>query len=87
MKYITKLGVLIGLLGCTSGLIFSTLNKVNCGQWDIPCFIGGIVICLVIMNWRGFLSFLDERFEIEYTKDKGLSLKESKNDCKKNSNH
>lgn len=78
MKHLTKLGIFLGLIGCVAGLILCAANKVNFGTWDIPAFVLGIVFCIVCLNWRGFLTFLNDNFEIEYSKDKGLSVREEK---------
>lgn len=80
MKIITKLSILLGLIGCVAGLILCAANKVDFGTWDIPAFVCGIVFCIICMNWRGFLTFVNDNFEIEYTKEKGLSVKEEKKD-------
>lgn len=81
MKYITKFGILIALIGCVSGLVLCTSNKCDFGTWDIPAFICGIVFCVLCLSWRGILTFLDDRFDVEYSKDKGLVVRE--NDSKK----
>lgn len=81
MKYITKIGITVGLIGCVAGLILCATNRVDFGTWDIPAFIGGIVFCVLCLAWRGILTFIDDRFDIEYSKEKGLTVKE--NDDKK----
>lgn len=81
MKYITKFGIVLGLIGCVAGLILCAMHQVNFGTWDIPAFILGIVFCVLALSWRGVLTFLDDRFDIEYSKEKGLTVRE--NDGKK----
>lgn len=76
MKYINKILVFIGLLGCVSGLILCSMNKVDFGTWDIPAFIAGIVFFGLMTTWRSILTFIDDRFDIEYNKKDGLKLKE-----------
>lgn len=79
MKYLTKLGIFLALLGCVCGLVLCTANKCDFGTWDIPAFIGGIAFCVLCLSWRGILTFLDDRFDIEYSKDKGLTVRENEN--------
>lgn len=78
MKYINKILVFIGLIGCVAGLILCAMNKVDFGTWDIPAFVIGIVFFGFMTTWRSILTFIDDRFDIEYSKDKGLTVKENK---------
>lgn len=77
MKYLSRLGAVIGLIGCIAGLVLCAANKCDFGTWDIPAFVVGIIFCVLCLSWRGILTFIDDRFDIEYTKDKGLSVREN----------
>lgn len=78
MKYINKVLIFLGLIGCITGLVLCAYNHIDFGTWDIPAFIVGIIFFGLMTMWRPILVFLDDRFDIEYTKDKGLTVKETK---------
>lgn len=77
MKYLSRLAAIFGLIGCIAGLVLCAINRVDFGTWDIPAFIVGIIFCVLCLSWRGMVAFLDDRFDIEYSKDKGLSVREN----------
>lgn len=76
MKYVNKALILLGLIGCAAGLVLCAYNHIDFGTWDIPAFILGMIFFGVLATWRQILTFLDDRFDIEYTKKDGLKLKE-----------
>lgn len=83
MKYLSRVGAIVGLIGCIAGLVLCAVNSIDFGTWDIPAFIVGIIFCVLCLSWRGILTFIDDRFDIEYSKDKGLTVKEDKKSKKK----
>lgn len=76
MKYLTKIGLILGLLGCVAGLILCAINHVEFGTWGIVAFVAGIVAFGILLSWRGVISYLKENFDIEYSKQDGFKLKE-----------
>lgn len=84
MKYITKIGLIIGLMGCIAGMVLCANNHIDFGTWDIVAFIGGIAFFGILLTWRPILTFLIEHFDIEYTKDGGFKITEDKQQQNKN---
>lgn len=78
MKWLTKIGLVIGLLGCVAGLILCAINHVDFGTWGIVAFVAGIVIFGVLLSGRAIISYLKDNFDIEYSKKDGLKLREEK---------
>lgn len=78
MKYITKFGLIIGLIGCIAGLIVCAINHIDFGTWGIVAFLAAIALCLILLCWRPILTFLTRNFDIEYTKDGGFKITEDK---------
>ena len=74
MKYLTKIGLILGLLGCIAGLILCVANHTDLGAWDIPAFVAGIVIFGVLLVAPWFI----KQFDIEYSKKDGLKITEEK---------
>lgn len=78
MKYLNKLITTLGLLGCIAGLVLCAYNHVDFGTWDIPAFMVGIVFFGILSVWRPILTWIDNNFDIEYTKEGGWKVKETK---------
>ena len=78
MKYITKIGLVIGLIGCIAGLILCAINHIDFGTWGIVAFVAGIMFFGILLSWRPILTFLTNNFNIEYTKEGGLKITEDK---------
>lgn len=76
MKYLSRTGAIVGLIGCIAGLVLCAANRIDFGTWDIPAFIAGIIFCVLCLSWRGILTFIDDRFDIEYNKKDGLKVTE-----------
>ena len=76
MKYLTKIGLILGLLGCIAGLILCAINHVDFGAWGVVAFVAGMVLFGLMLSWRGIISYLKENFDIEYSKKDGFKLKE-----------
>lgn len=78
MKWLTKIGLIIGLLGCVAGLILCAINHIDFGTWGIVAFVVGIVVFGLLLSWRGLLTYLKENFDIEYSKKDGFKITEEK---------
>jgi hypothetical protein len=78
MKWLTKIGLVMGLLGCVAGLILCAINHVDFGTWGIVAFVAGIVVFGLLLSGRAIISYLKDNFDIEYSKKDGLKLREEK---------
>lgn len=78
MKWLTKIGLVMGLLGCVAGLILCAINHADFGTWGIVAFVAGIVIFGLLLSGRAIISYLKDNFDIEYSKKDGLKLREEK---------
>ncbi len=76
MKYITKIGLIIGLLGCIAGLIFCAVNHVEFGTWGVVAFVAGMALFGILLSWRSILTYLKDNFNIEYSKKDGFKITE-----------
>ena len=74
MKYLTKIGLIIGLLGSIAGLIICSVNHTEMGSYGVVAFVASIVLfgLLLILPW------LLKQFDIEYSKKDGLKITEEK---------
>lgn len=78
MKWLTKIGLVLGLLGCVAGLILCAINHVDFGAWGIVAFVAGIALFGLLLSGRAIISYLKDNFDIEYSKKDGLKLREEK---------
>lgn len=78
MKWLTKIGLVLGLLGCVAGLILCAINHVDFGTWGIVAFVAGIALFGLLLSGRAMISYLKDNFDIEYSKKDGLKLREEK---------
>ena len=78
MKYLTKIGLIIGLMGCIAGLVLCAINHIDFGTWGIVAFVAGIVFFGFLLTWRSMLTYLKENFDIEYNKKDGFKITEDK---------
>jgi hypothetical protein len=78
MKWLTKIGLVLGLLGCVAGLILCAINHVDFGTWGIVAFVAGIALFGLLLSGRAIISYLKDNFDIEYSKKDGLKLREEK---------
>lgn len=78
MKWLTKIGLIIGLLGCVAGLILCAINHIEFGTWGVVAFVAGIVVFGFLLSWRGLITYLKENFNIEYSKKDGFKITEEK---------
>lgn len=78
MKWLTKIGLIFGLLGCIAGLVLCAINHVDFGTWGIVAFVAGIALFGILLSGRAIISYLKENFDIEYSKKDGLKLREEK---------
>jgi hypothetical protein len=78
MKWLTKIGLVLGLSGCVAGLILCAINHVDFGTWGIVAFVAGIALFGLLLSGRAIISYLKDNFDIEYSKKDGLKLREEK---------
>lgn len=78
MKWLTKIGLIIGLMGCVAGLVLCAINHIDFGTWGIVAFVAGIAFFGFLLTWRSMLTYLKENFDIEYNKKDGFKITEEK---------
>ncbi len=75
MKYITKIGLIIGLLGCIAALIVGEIYNADFGTWGVVAIVALAALCLIILA----LPWVTKKFNIEYSKEHGLKITEDDN--------
>lgn len=78
MKYITKIGLIIALLGSIAALIVGEIYNANFGTWGFVGLIAVIALCLILLSFKPLLTFLKDNFDIEYSKKDGFKITEEK---------